>query len=326
MLLLNSDRDRARELLESARAMSSGFNARVEIGFLILGHPAGSAAPIQIPAETASRLAAIDDDAVVIDFLARQRARANDLDAAVSLAEKALAVEPDEWQLLDHLAHLLTRRSVSVHRRPDDQKRAAELAERAVDQLHRWDGPTGQALRTLLRVLMLAGSPSKVLDRALPPPNGHASGQEAARPEVISAAAAAALALGRAELADALVNSLPDGIDKQFAVLLRDAPSGNLESDRARWTALLDVLDETRPEQLVQAVMHLADLGVDRSPRLDALVEASMIAPGVQALAQATAAAVRDLPSGLPALRVLSDTDDMAAAKMTSLLADCRAA
>ena len=75
MLLLNSDRGRARELLESARAMSSGFNARIEIGFLILGHPATSAAPIQIPAETASRLAAIDDDAVVIDFLARQRAQ-----------------------------------------------------------------------------------------------------------------------------------------------------------------------------------------------------------------------------------------------------------
>ena len=50
--------------------------------------------------------------------------------------------------------------------------------------------------------------------------------------------------------------------------------------------------------------------------------EASMIAPDVQALAQATAAAVRDLSSGLPALRVLSDTDEMAAAKMTSLLAD----
>ena len=266
--------------------MSSGFNARVEIGFLILGHPAESAAPIQIPAETASRLAAMIDDAVVIDFLARQRARANDLDAAVSLAEKALAVEPDEWQFLDHLAHLLTRRSMSVHRRPDDQKRAAELAERAVDQLHRWDGPTGQALLTLLRALVLAGLPSKVLDRALPPPNGHASAQEAARPEVISAAAAAALALGRAELADALVNSLPDGIDKQFAVLRREVPSGNLESDRARWTALLDGLDETRPEQLVQAVMHLADLGVDRSSRLDTLVETSMIAPDVQALAQ----------------------------------------
>jgi hypothetical protein len=83
MLLLNSDSDQARELLESARAMSPSFNARVEIGFLILRHPAASAAPIQIPAEAASRLAAIDDDAVVSDFLARQRARANDLDAAV---------------------------------------------------------------------------------------------------------------------------------------------------------------------------------------------------------------------------------------------------
>jgi hypothetical protein len=321
MLLLNSDRDHARKLLESARAMSLGFNARMEIGFVILGHPAGSAAPIQIPAATTNRLVAIGDDAVVIDFLARQRVRATDLDAAVRLAEKAMAVAPDEWQLLDHLAHLLTLRSVSVHRRPDDQKRAAELAERAVDQLHQWDGPTVQALRTLLRALVLAGSPSKVLDRALPPPNGQASGQEAARPEVILAAAGAAVSLGRAELADDLINSLPDGIDKQFAVL-REVPSGNLESDRARWTATLDVLDESRPEQLVQAVMHLANLGVDRSSRLDTLVRTSMIASDVQALAQAIAAAIRDLSAGLPMLRVLSDTDETAAAKMTSLLAD----
>jgi tetratricopeptide (TPR) repeat protein len=321
LLLLNSDCDRARELLESTRAMSSGFNARAEIGFLILGRPVGSAAPVQIPAEAASRLAAIDDDAVVIDFLARQRAQANDLDAAVSLAEKALALEPDEWQLLDHLAHVLTRRSMSVYRRPDDQNHATELAERAVDQLHQWDGPTGQALGTLLRVLMLAGSASKVLDRALPPPNGRASSPEAARPEVISAAAEAARALGRAELAATLIDSMPEGIDKQLAMLHRDTPSGNLKSDRARWTALLDILDETRPEQLVQAVMRLAELGMDRSQRLNTLVETSMIAPGVQALARATAEAVRDLPSGLPALRVLSDTDDMAAAKMTSLLA-----
>jgi hypothetical protein len=322
LLLLNEDRDRARELLESVRPVSPGFDALVEIGFLILGHPAASAAPIQISVELASRLAAVDDEAVVIDFLARQRVRANDLDAAVALAEKALAVEPDEWQLLDHLAHVLTRRSMSVHHRLDDQKRAVELAERAIDQLHRWDGPTGQALLTLLRVLMRAGLMSKVLDRALPPPNGRASGQEAARPVVIAAAATAALALRRAELADALISGLPEGIDKQFAVLSREVPSGNLESDRARWDALLNVLDETRREQLVPAVMYLADLGVDRSHRLNTLVETGMIAPDVQTLARATALAVRNLASGLPALRVLSDTDDMAAAKMTSLLAD----
>ena len=322
MLLLGSDRDQARELLESARAMSPSFNARVEIGFLILGHPAASAAPIQIPAETASRLAAVDDTP---SSSTSWRGSAGEPTISTRLSAWQKRLWPSSptrgsfsitWPICSPAAR------TSVHRHPDDQKRAAELAERAVDQLHRWDGPTGRALLTLLRVLMLAGLPSKVLDRALPPPNGRASGQEAMRPEVIAAAAAAALALRRAELADALMDSLPDGIDKQFAMLRRDTPSGNLESDRARWTALLDVLDETRPEQLVQAVMRLADLGVDRSPRLDTLVEASMIAPGVQTLARATAAAVSDLTSGLPALRVLSDTDDMAAAKITSLLAD----
>jgi tetratricopeptide (TPR) repeat protein len=322
LLLLDSDREGARELLESARAGATGFNARIEIGFLFLEHPPGIAVPFEIPAETASRLAAVNDDAVVIDFLARQRAWASDLDAAVALAERALAAEPDEWQFLDHLAYLLTRRSESALRRPDDLRRAAGLAERAVHQLHRWGGPTVQALGTLIRALVLSGLSSKVLDFALPPPNGHATEQEAARPEVILAAAGAASSLYRAELADDLVNSLPDGIERQYAVLLREVPSGNLESDRDRWSELLDRLDESRPERLVQAVMHLADLGVDRSVRLDALAAAGMIGPDVQALAQATAAAARDLSSGLPALRVLSDADNMAAAKMTTLLAD----
>ena len=321
LLLLDSDRDRAQELLQSARAASSGFNAQAEIGLLILGHPVGSGAPFQIPPEVASRLASVTDDAVVLDFRARQHARANDLEAAAGLAEQALSLEPSEWQLLDHLAHILTRRSISVHRRPDDQERAAELAARAVDQLHQWDGPSGQALRTLMHVLVLAGSASKILDRALPPPNGRATESEAKRPEVIFTAVGAALALERPELADALIDSMPDGIDKRFAVLRRDTPSGSQESDRAEWTALLGLLDETRPEQLVQAVMHLADIGVDRSSRLDNLVGASLVEPGVQALAGATAAAVRDLVTGLPALRVLSDTDDVAAVRMISLLA-----
>ena len=40
LIALHSAPDRARELLESARAMSSDFNARIEIGFLVLEHPA----------------------------------------------------------------------------------------------------------------------------------------------------------------------------------------------------------------------------------------------------------------------------------------------
>ena len=141
------------------------------------------------------------------------------------LAEKALALEPDSWQYLSSLAHLLTRRSRSAQRRPDDQERAIELAERAVDQLHQWNGPSQEALRTLLRALTLAGAFSRVLDRALPPPDGRASEREAATAEVIAAAAAAARALDRAELADSLVDSLPDGIDKQFALLRQKMPS-----------------------------------------------------------------------------------------------------
>ena len=320
LIALHAAPDRARALLESAQAMSPDFSARIEIGFLVLEHPAATV-PIPVPADLADRLLAIDDDAFVIAFLAAQRALANDLNAAVALAEKALALEPDSWQHLSTLAHLLTRRSRSVQRRPDDQERAIELAERAVDQLHRWNGPTEQALQTLLQALTLAGSFSKILDRTLPPPGGRAGEHEAARPEVISAAAAAARALDRAELADSLIDSLPAGIDKQFALLRHNTAPDSPESARAEWAVLLDVLDETRPEQLAQAVMRLADLGVDSSARLDTMVQTGVITPQVQALARATAAAARDLSSGLSALRILSDADDMAAMKMIELLA-----
>ena len=172
-----------------------------------------------------------------------------------------------------------------------------------------------------MQVLTTAGSFSTVLDRALPAPAGSATVHEASRPEVISAAAAAARALDRTELADSLIDSLPDGIDKQFAILLHGIATPDPESIRAQWTALLDDLDETRAEQLMQAVMHLAELGVDRSARLNTLVETGMLRPEDQALARATAAAARDLQSGLPALRILADADAVAATKMIELLA-----
>ncbi len=171
LIALNFAPDRARDLLESAQAMSPDFSARIEIGLLVLGHPP-AAAPIPVPADLAARLAAVNDDAFVLAFLAAQHALANDLNAAVDLAEKALTLESDGWQHLSTVAHLLTRRSRSAQRLPDDQERAIKLAERAVDQLHQWNGPTEQALQTLLRVLTLAGSFSKILDRQLPPVAG----------------------------------------------------------------------------------------------------------------------------------------------------------
>lgn len=319
LIALDLAPDRARELLESARAMSDEFSARIEIGSLLLAHPS-TVAPVPIPADLDARLAAVDDDAFVFGFLSAQRALTGDLNAAVDLAEKAVNLEPDSGQHLSILAHLLTRRSRSAHRRPDDQERAIAAAERAVDQLHQWNGPSEQALQILLRALVLAGAFSRILDRALPPPDGRANEREAANPGVIAVAAAAARALDRTELADSLIGSLPEGIDKRFAALQHETARDNLKAARAEWTALLDQLDEARPEQLTQAVMRLADLGVDSSARLDTLVRDGTITPQVQALARATAAAARDLSSGLPSLRVLSDADDMAALKMIELL------
>lgn len=65
LISLHVDRARARELLEVARNMSTEFSGRIEIGFLVLGHPATRAAPIPISDQISQRLTVIDNDAVV---------------------------------------------------------------------------------------------------------------------------------------------------------------------------------------------------------------------------------------------------------------------
>lgn len=94
-------------------------------------------------------------------------------------------------------------------------------------------------------------------------------------------------------------------------------------SDAIReWTEVADLLDETRPEQLVQAVMQLANLGIDESRRLDLMVDRDMISTQSQAVLSATAAATGDLDAGLPKLRTLADTEPIAASKMIELLVE----
>lgn len=319
LMLLDIDRARAGELLEAAAAMneSGADDPRLELGFAALDHPVGSAVPIALSPELEEKLRAVDDDEMILAALARRAEHGGDLQTAVVLAENALTLGQDSAALMDTLAEILARRARTAHAQPGDQARAIRLATAAVDQLHRWSGPTQEPLDTLLRTLMTAGRFGDALDRALPSPDGQACNDEAIRPSVQLVAAIAAMALDRFDLSARIIDSMPPGLDRDIARLRTTSTT-----DANAWLDLLDRLDEAKPEALLQAVMRLSDIGVDRSTRLNKLVELGMISAIVRDVAAAVAAAVVDLDAGLPRLRLLAETDEMAAAKLVYLLSE----
>jgi tetratricopeptide (TPR) repeat protein len=318
LILVETDRTRARALLDSASGMpEAADDLRLAIGYAVLDHPASSAHPIALPPGIESKLAEREDDDLILSFLARRAEYRGDLDAAVGLAEKALALAENSSALMDFAAKVITRRAHSAFAQPGDQARGIRLATAAVDQLHKWSGPTQESLDNLLRSLTTAGRFREALDRALPAPDGKALPEEAIRPSVQAVAALAAMALGRSDLSARILDEMMPGIDRDIVRLETARPT---ESEEASWLALLDRVDESHPEALLHAVLRLSDLGVDRSSRLDVMVERGMIAPTIRDVAAVGASAAVNLDASLPALRLLAEKSELAAARLVALL------
>jgi tetratricopeptide (TPR) repeat protein len=322
LILLDSDRARARDLLAIAASMpDASGDSRIALGHAALAHPKGSAAPIAISDEVMTQLDAITDDDLVLAFRAQRSEHAGDLDHAVDLFEQALALGPDSAGLMEALAGSLIRRARTGRVQPLDEQRAVQLSSDAVDQLHKWSGPTESALKTLLQSLTVSGQFSKVLDRSLPAPDGRATFDESQRIDVRTSAATAATVLGRRDLALQLIDSLPPGVDQDFARLRLGDISDDIGDQRAAWTDLLERLDASQPEALVQVVMRLSDFGVDASARLASLVDDNIIAPDLRDLAAVCAKAQVDLDAALPQLRLLAERDAFGAARLIDYLA-----
>jgi tetratricopeptide (TPR) repeat protein len=320
LILLQDDRSRARGVLDIAASMDGAAgDPKLAIGYSILDHPVDSANPIALAPAIESQLSAIEDDDMVVAFMARRAQHAGDVESAVALAEKALDLDPEAAGYMDLLAEALMRRAHSAHARQGDRDRGIRLAEAAIDQLHQWAGPTEVPLHTLLRSLIISGRFGEALNRSLAAPDGQALADEALRPEVQTIAAIAASALERADLADKVLKSMSPGLDRDVLSLRLNPPT---DGQAEPWLDLLDRLDDTRPEALLQVVLRLSDLGVDHSGRLDSMVERGIVPASTRASAAAVAAAVADLDAGLPGLRVLAETDEMAAGKLVMLLAD----
>ncbi|MBY8863554.1 DUF4365 domain-containing protein [Nocardia sp. CA2R105] len=322
LIAVESDLTRARELLEIAGSMpEASGDMRLEIGRASLTHPEGSAAPVALSEELETQLNEIEDDEVVLFFLARRYENAGELDRAVSLFERALACVPDSAAHMEGLACALSRRAQTPRMQPTDHRRATQFASDAVDQLHDWSGPTESALPALLQCLIVAGEFTKVLDRSLTAPDGRATIEESQRPEVRTFAASAATALERRDLAMQLIDSLPQGVDQDLARLRLVEIPGEIEDRRAAWIGMVERLDRSRPEALLQVVMRLSDLGVDESARLDPLVDDNLISPDLRDLAVVSAKACVDLDAALPKFRLLAERSELGAAKLVDYLA-----
>jgi tetratricopeptide (TPR) repeat protein len=320
LVLLQDDRSRARQLLDQAALMDGADgDPRLAIGYAVLGQPVDSANPIALTPAIEARLSAIDNDDMVVAFMARRAEHAGDVETAVALAEQALALDPYAAGYMELLAEILMRRAHSAQAQQGDRDRGIRLASAAVDQLHQWAGPTGPPLHTLLRSLIISGRFGEALNRSLAAPDGRALPDEALRPEVQTIAAIAAAALERADLADRVLKSMSPGLDREVLSLRLNPPGGGQPQP---WLDLLGRLDDSRPEALLQVVLRLSDLGVDQSAQLNSMVERGIVPASTRAAVAAVAAAVADLDAGLPALRISAEADELAARKLVMLLAD----
>ena len=320
LLLLTEDRERAKQLLDEAQAMpDSAGDVRLAIGFLALDHPPISAVPITMAADLRSQLEAAVHDEVTVSFLARQAELRGEDDLSVQLHERALSLDPTSPGYMQRLAHALLRRANGPQAHADDATRAVELAAKAVEQLHEWAGPTEEALGTLLQAQLFAGRVSAALNSALPPPDGRATAAEAQRPRVQAVAAGAAYLLGRRDIVDAVLRNMPDGLDRDM-VRLRTGTYMDADEARDAWLDIVARLDATRPEELLIAVLHNADYGIDESARLDPLVDLGMVRASLRDAIAVMARAAADLDTHLPELRVAAETENVAATKLLELL------
>ena len=320
LLLMDDDRERASRLLTTARSSPGGADdLHIAIGMAVALHPEGDAAPVSLEPRLKARVEAVKNDEFVLSFRAMNAVRSGDLDAAVTLFEAALVVDPDSVGLMIELAQTLARRARTADARPRDRNASISLASEGMDQLHEWGGPTDFALTTLLQAQMSAGQLAGALDRSLASPDGRATADEARRPGVQATAAVAAHALGRPDLSAKIIESMPDGLDRDLAQA-RVRSHADADVQRVAWLALVDRLDETRPEALLMAVMRLGELGVDRSERIDGLVVKHIVPPAMKALASASASAAHELDEALPRLRLLAETDQPSALQLITAL------
>ncbi len=256
-----------------------------------------------------AELAETDPDVVaelrsqILLYLANLRLTDDDTDAALRILALAREMVPAATTplLLIARAHLQRVAGPTGQRSNVDDTAAVladveQMALLARDRRRDWHGPTAEALALAGRARAQSGDFEGALRLLLPPPRGHATDREAADPAVREIASAAATYAGESLLAVELAAGVTDPVERHLlrAVALSRAEGMGDEAERS-YRAALENVPDTRPDQLVRALLGMARLGTPitadaKGNIADALARLRRMDPEAADLVEASAA------------------------------------
>lgn len=303
---------RARELIERANGYEEA-RVPVAIAEAILEHPVGDARPMRIDGVIEVAGVTIDDDATAQTFLAEQALRARDALGASRHAERALDLAPEDTEAMIRLASICLRRSATLEAQSDDVPRAVTLLSAAVEQLRRWSGRSDVALELLAKAFIVAGQHDQALRWLLPEPHGTATARESQDPDLLRLALAAAHFAG-SELEGWILGQMRDDERDLFTKVRLGIVQRPDDELRSLWSAELNRAEaEDDLGALTDAVLRLAQLGIDESAQFLPLVARGVLPTGAERLPAAIARLHHDTGDGLERLRVLAAEEAPAA-------------
>jgi hypothetical protein len=310
-MLAGTDPDRARELLtESLSVADSRLLAAV--GLAALDHGAAPG-PVPVPAEVLEDPDGAAREPTVQRFLADHRMRVGDWDTAIGYHEQALARASNSPDQQIALADALLKRAptTSTTLAGSDYRRAAGLAETARAELRRWRGDSVPAAHLLMQIKLMAADEASAFRVALAQPDGEATAEEAASPQLALGAARIAYGHGDIERGDtfaAVVDASSDPVWRTNLAAHRANAVGAPPADReAAWREVLAVDQDLG--RRVAACSQLAGLGCWPLTALDEIDDAGLLSPGIHDVLHAYALATSgDDAAAMALLRRLRDT------------------
>ncbi|GAA1011406.1 hypothetical protein Aple_059490 [Acrocarpospora pleiomorpha] len=310
-MLAGTDPDRARDLLTDCMSVTDS-RLLAAVGLAALDHGA-NLGPIPVPAEVLDDPEGAAREPTVQRFLADQRMRVGDWEAAITYHEQALARASNSPSQQVALADALLKRasSTSATLAGSDYRRAAGLAETARAELRRWRGDSVPAAHLLMQIKIMAADEASAFRVALAQPDGEATAEEAASPQL--ALGAARIAYGHGDIARgdtfaAVVDASGDPVWRtNLAANRANAVGASLADREAAWREVLAV--DQYLGRRVAACAQLAGLGCWPLTALDDINDADLLSPGIHDVLHAYAlTASGDEAAAMVLLRRLRDS------------------
>ncbi len=315
------ERDLARAELVAAR--NAGAVLLADVGLAYIDVPPDDARLEPVPPSMQSATESeLEAETTVLNFLAELRLRDSDIDGAVKLIERAVAVSGEGSATLRlRLAELLSRRiQTKGGAGGPDSKAARAHARAALAELRRWSGPSESALAVLLDLEMLDGELDQIVGQALPVAvGGSALDREAAEPRIAGLGASAALLIHDAKALAYFRQFLPKAWMLEIAAQELDMHTQDPEERRRAWLQALKGADNDRLRAI--CVMRLSDLGAWPLPEAEDLLSRAIMPKWTYRIAVARAEAANgDVVGAVAELRRLANDHVLAAVDLIRIL------